>query len=99
MIMVDFWWRITGRATADLDLIARVLAAKTLDDHGGSVMTLDEAGTVQHLRTSYVRIAVETGLPVQAQQEAARRAWAYIEQAQGDQESDPNARREFSFYE
>jgi hypothetical protein len=96
--MSDLLWRIFGRATVDLDLVARVLAHRILDGNNGDSLPFDEYGTTQQLKTAYVRIAIETGLPVNAQSEVARRAWAYIAKAQEDEQPDPETGKEFSFY-
>ncbi len=81
-------------AVCDLDLIARALAADLLRVH--DVDVLAQYGTVRELRRRYAMLAVETGLPIGAQERVSEMAWGYIAAAQDE----PQAvnRKEFSFY-
>lgn len=84
-----------GLVLFPLDSLARALASGIVSTHDLAV--LDEAGTVRELRRRYAAIAIDTGLPVDAQRAVADAAWRYVVQARG--EPQPVNRKEFSFYE
>jgi hypothetical protein len=83
-----------GLVVVSLDLVARQLASDVLRTH--DVDILDGSGTLQFLRRRYVVVAVETGLPVEAQAKVAQMAWQYIVAARA--EPAIVNRKEFSFY-
>ena len=85
-----------GIALIDLDLVARALASDMLRLHGSDVATLSETGTLRELQRKYALLAVETGLPMDAQRTVARMAWAFMRAAGAL--PDPNRSKEFSFY-
>lgn len=93
--MITKWLLWFGLAVVDLDLIARALASDVLRVH--EVDMLDQPGTLRELRQRYARIAVETGLPVEAQARAAEMAWRYITAAQDAPQGVVN-HEGFSFY-
>lgn len=80
--------------TLDTDAVARALAGKVLQDF--SPDELDPSGTVQHLRTRYMRLVAEYGLPAGACNAVADRAWAIVAHARSIPTYLPNA---FAFYD
>lgn len=85
-----------GFALVRLDLVARILAAETM--RGQDVSMLEMHGTQKELRRKYALVALETGLPNEAQDKVGEMAWAYIAAAR-DEKPQPQVRREgFSFY-
>jgi hypothetical protein len=84
------WFR---RYYLDPQPVARALAADILREYG---MPLARVETVQLLRTRYMRLVAEYGLPSRACNDVADRAWALIAQAV-NMPQEP-AGKEFSFY-
>ena len=75
--------------------VARALAADLLSDYEPG--TLARSETVQLLRTRYMRLVAEYGLPPRACNDVADRAWALI--AKGvDMPAEPTG-KEFAFFE
>lgn len=68
-----------GYATLDLDAVARALASPVLRDFEPE--TLDAYSTVQYLRTRYMRLVADVGLPADCCNEVADRAWRIIASA------------------
>lgn len=75
--------------------VARALAADLLHDYEPG--TLAHSETVQLLRTRYMRLVAEYGLPARACNDVADRAWALMAQA-GAVDTTP-AGKEFAFFE
>ena len=89
--------RLLGRATIDLDAPARALADQIFDEFDTVIEALDPITTRQLLRTRYMRAVAKWGLPPEACNEVAERAWRMIAKAQ---EIDPDVTvPSFSFYE
>lgn len=84
-----------GFCVLPLDHVARALAAAIVDSH--DLTTLSDADTIQELRRRYVSIAIQTGLPLAVQQQVARDAWHYIDQARGP-DVPGTVGRYFTFY-
>ncbi len=74
--------------------LARALAADILRDYGAPLARVE---TVQLLRTQYMRLVAEYGLPARACNDVADRAWALI--AQGVEMPTEPAGKEFAFFE
>ena len=75
--------------------VARALAADLLSDYEPG--TLSRVETVQLLRTRYMRLVAEYGLPARACNDVADRAWALI--ANGVDMPEEPAGKEFAFFE
>lgn len=71
-----------GIALVRLDPIARALALGIVDTH--DLLTLSDADTVQELRRRYASLAIQTGLPLDAQGQVADMAWRYVAQVRDD---------------
>ena len=84
-----------GYVLTPLDSMARVLASSVVATH--DLDTLDQAGTVRELKRRYANIAIETGLPIEAQGKVADMAWGYIARAR-EQKPRATNNREFRFY-
>jgi hypothetical protein len=74
--------------------VARALAAGILREYG---IPLAQMETVQLLRTQYMRLVAEYGLPARACNDIADRAWALIAQAV-NMPQEPTG-KEFAFFE
>lgn len=74
--------------------VARALAAGILRDYGVPLARME---TIQLLRTQYMRLVAEYGLPARACNDVADRAWALIAQAVNMPEEP--AGKEFAFFE
>lgn len=90
----------SGLATVDLDRVARALAEGILEDYDGMLDELQSAGTKQYLRTQYMRLVSRYGLPGDAANDVADRAWNIIAETRGGSPdaatSDANG---FAFYD
>lgn len=71
-----------GIALVRLDPIARALALGIVDTH--DLTTLSDVDTVQELRRRYASLAIQTGLPLDAQKQIADMAWDYVVRARND---------------
>lgn len=85
-----------GLALVDLDLVARVLAADLM--RGQDLDVLEANGTKRELRRKYAAVALETGLPLAAQEKVGEMAWQYMAAARDEQKPQAVNRKEFSFY-
>jgi hypothetical protein len=74
--------------------VARALAGGILRDYGAPLARVE---TVQLLRTQYMRLVAEYGLPARACNDVADRAWALIAQAVNAPQ-EPTG-KEFAFFE
>ena len=95
--MMDAIGRIFGLAWVDLDDVARALAAHLLHDYAADVAVLERGGTIQHLRTKYMGLVADYGLPAHVCNQVADRAWALIAKAQNVETADVGGK--FAFYE
>lgn len=62
--------------TLDLDAVARALASPVLRDYDAD--ELDRTATIHYIRTRYMRLVADYGLPAGACDEVADRALRYI---------------------
>lgn len=85
-----------GLATVDLGRVAQALADGLLDDYDPA--ELDPQPTRQYLRTRYMRLVNQWGLPADCCEEVARRAWAAIAVLRED-EPDAATSDKFAFYD
>ena len=78
----------------DLQAVARALAETVIRDFDPS--TLEIAGTHQYLRTKYMRLVAEYGLPARACNRVAGMALRLVLQAAGENAGSPPP---FAFYD
>jgi hypothetical protein len=71
-----------GLVVADIDVIARKLAAELLRLWGTDIVMLSASDGKQELQRKYMEIAMATGLPGSIARKVADRAWGYVAQAQ-----------------
>ena len=83
-----------GYAVLDLDAVARALARRLLADFEAD--SLDQRGTMNYLRTRYMRLVADYGLPDDCCNDVAERAWAIVALARGE---DVGAEPAFQFYD
>lgn len=88
--------RVLGLATLDVGRVASALADGLLDDYDAG--ELDPVQTRQYLRTRYMRLVNQFGLPADCCEEVARRAWAAIALLRED-EPDAATSDKFAFYD
>ena len=86
-----------GLSWVDLDDVAAALAVRILRDFAADVQVLERGGTVQVLRTRYMQLVAEYGLPGHCCNDVADRAWGYIARAQDVETTDAGG--QFAFYE
>lgn len=89
--------RLFGLNTIDLQRVAETLAAAILDDYSDTLAALDPTSTVQFLRTQYMRLVARYGLPADACNEVANRAWSLIAKARGIEDAATSGK--FAFYD
>ena len=89
--------RWLGLATVDLGRVARALADDLLKLYEPD--ELDRRTTQQFLRTQYMRLVHEYGLPAEPCSEVAERAWASIARLREDEPDAATSDQEFRFYD
>lgn len=94
--MIERILRWFGRATLNLDAVARALADGVLDEFDTVIEDLDAYATIQLLRTRYMRLVTRYGLPADVCNDVADRAWKMVAQAQG---APADVIAGFSFYD
>ena len=68
-----------GYAVLDLDAVANAMASRVLQDF--DPVTLDPTSCVQYFRTKYMRWVAEYGMPADACNDVADRAWRVVAKA------------------
>ena len=92
--MVEWVLARLGYAVLDLDAVARALAGRLLADYEAT--SLDQLGTMNYLRTRYMRLVADYGLPADCCSDVAGRAWSIVARAKGD---DVGSEPAFKFYD
>ena len=80
----------------DLERVAEKMAQQLFRDYSDVISILDETTTRGYLRTKYMQLVSEYGLPVKGQERAVFAAWELIRVAQGAPKTEA---RGFAFYE
>lgn len=83
-----------GFAVVDLDAVAKAMAGKVIADY--DPIFLDPQSTIQFFRTKYMRMVIEFGLPAEACNDVADRAWRIVAAARGVPATVPQA---FALYD